>query len=198
MNNKLQPALIGGVVLGLLSAIPFISLGNACCCSWAILGGALASYLYIKSSPAPVRVGDGAILGLLAGAIGAAIYLVVGIPLSFLMQSALLEFLGSFVQGFGPEAAEAFRRQAEVAQSQTIAQQLPGAILMGLIGSILLVGFATIGGLIGVAIFEKRKGGMDASSTPPPPPNFSEQPPSPPPPPNFSNPSGGGGYGSGM
>ena len=197
MNNKLQPALIGGVVLGLLSAIPFISLGNACCCSWAILGGILASYLYIKSSPVPVRTGDGAILGLIAGAIGAAIYLVVGIPLGFLMQSALLEFFGSFVQGFGPEAAEAFRRQAELAQSQTIAQQLPGAILTGLVGGVLLVGFATIGGLIGVAIFEKRKGGMDAP--PPPPPNFSGQPTSPPPPPNFSNPpGGGGGYGSGM
>jgi len=75
---------------------------------------------------------------------------------------------------------------------------LPGAILMGLIGSALLVGFATIGGLIGVAIFEKRKGGMDASSTPPPPPDFSGQPTSPPPPPNFSNPPGGGGYGSGV
>lgn len=195
MNNKLQPALIGGVVLGLLSAIPFLGLANACCCSWAILGGALASYLYVKSSPVPVRTSDGAVLGLLAGAIGAAIYLVVSIPLGFLMQSVVLEFIGSFVQGFGPEAAEAFRQQAEIAQSQTIAQQLPGAILMGLIGGVLLVGFATIGGLIGVAIFEKRKGGMDGPLPPPPPPDFGGQPTAPPPPPNFSNPPGGRGSG---
>lgn len=195
MNNKLQPALIGGIVLGLLSAIPFLSLGNACCCSWAILGGALASYLYVNSSPVPVRTGDGAVLGLIAGAIGAAIYLVVGIPLGFLMQSALLEFLGGFVQRFGPEAAEAFRQQAEIAQGQTIAQQLPAAILTGLIGSVLLVGFATIGGLIGVAIFEKRKGGMDGPLPPPPPPDFSGQPTSPPPPPNFGNQPGGRGPG---
>ena len=43
MNNKLKPALIGGVVLGILSVIPFVSAANLCCCLWAILGGMLAT-----------------------------------------------------------------------------------------------------------------------------------------------------------
>ena len=82
MNNKLKPALIGGVVLGLLSVIPFVNWANICCCLWAILGGLLASYLYVKNSPTPASAGDGAILGALAGVVGAAITVVIGIPLS--------------------------------------------------------------------------------------------------------------------
>ncbi len=89
MNDKLKPALIGGVVLGLLSVIPIVSLGNVCCCLWAILGGVLASYLYVKNSPTPASVGDGAILGAMAGLIGAVITLVIGIPLSLLIGSAM-------------------------------------------------------------------------------------------------------------
>ena len=63
MNDKMKPALIGGVALGLLSAIPFINILNACCCAWAVVGGALATYLYIKNSVTPVRPGDGAVPG---------------------------------------------------------------------------------------------------------------------------------------
>src|SRR5688572_31155406 len=63
MNNKLKPALIGGVVLGLLSAIPFVNAVNACCCLWAILGGMLATYLYVRNSATPATAADGAILG---------------------------------------------------------------------------------------------------------------------------------------
>ena len=79
MNNKLKPALIGGVFIGLLSVIPFVSAANICCCLWAILGGMLATYLYVKNSPMPASAGDGAVLGVIAGAIGAVIHFVIGI-----------------------------------------------------------------------------------------------------------------------
>src|SRR5256714_13853431 len=81
MNDKMKPALIGGVVLGILSAIPFVNLPNLCCCAWAIAGGILAAHLYIKASPAPVRPGDGAVLGVLAGGVGAVLLLVLGVAL---------------------------------------------------------------------------------------------------------------------
>ena len=91
MNNKLKPAVIGGVVLGLLSAIPFVNFVNICCCAWAILGGLLASYLYIKNSSTPATAGDGAVIGAIAGAIGAVIYLVIGIPLAIVAGAAMRE-----------------------------------------------------------------------------------------------------------
>ena len=159
MNSKLKPALIGGVVLGILSVIPFVNIVNLCCCLWAILGGALASYMYIKSAPTPARPGDGAVVGLLAGVVGALIYIVIGIPLSILMGSAMTGVMGRLMESVDPSQAEAMRRQIEA--SQTVV----GAIINGLVMAILLVIFSMLGGLLGVPLFEKRKG-----MTPPPPP----------------------------
>lgn len=162
MNSKLKPALIGGLMLGVLSAIPFVNFVNVCCCLWAILGGVVASYLYIKSSPTSVGAGEGAMLGLSAGGIGAVIYIVLGIPISILMGSALSGLITRLVSGMDPSQAEAMRRQIEA--SQTVA----GAIVNGIITAVLLVVFATIGGLLGIPIFEKRK----VSMPPPPPPGM--------------------------
>lgn len=166
MNNKIKPALIGGVVLGLLSVIPFINWVNICCCLWAILGGMLASYLYIKNSPTPASAGDGAILGAFAGLIGAAISLVIGIPINLLMGAAMSGLLVRLIENMNPSQAEMMRRQLEA--GQTVA----GAITNGLITAVLLFIFALIGGLLGIPIFEKRKG----TSVPPPPPSMGGNP----------------------
>ena len=161
MNNKVKPAVIGGVVLGLLSAIPFVNFVNICCCFWAILGGLLASYLYVKNSPVPANAGDGAIVGAIAGAIGAVIYLVVGIPLAIVSGSAMRSIFINLMSSIDPNQADLVRRQLE-AQGDNIS----GVIVQSLIGAVLLLVFAVIGGLIGIPLFEKRKGG----TMPPPPP----------------------------
>ena len=93
MNNKLKPAIIGGVVIGLLSIIPIVNLGNICCCLWAILGGLLATYLYVKNSPLPASPGDGAILGAIAGAVGGLIVIILGIPISIIAGGITRELL---------------------------------------------------------------------------------------------------------
>lgn len=162
MNDKLKPALIGGVVLGLLSAIPFVNWVNICCCLWAILGGMLASYLYIKSSPTPAGAGDGAVLGVLAGLVGAVVAFILGVPIQLLVGTAINSILIGFVADMNPSQAEMMRQQ--MMAGQTIA----GAIVNGLVGGVFLFIFSIIGGLLGVPIFEKRKGNM----TPPPPPNM--------------------------
>ncbi len=40
--SKMQPALIGGVILGVLSAVPFVNALNCLCCLWVIAGGVVA------------------------------------------------------------------------------------------------------------------------------------------------------------
>ena len=160
MNNKLKPALIGGVVIGILSAIPFVSAANLCCCLWAILGGMLATYLYVKNSPTPANAGDGAILGALAGVVGGVIAFVIGVPVAYAMGPTMRNLMVSLLENMDPQQADMMRRQFE-ASGDAIAPLL----IQGLITSILLFLFAIIGGLLGVPIFEKRKGGA-----PPPPP----------------------------
>ena len=161
MNNKLKPALIGGVVLGVLSVIPFVNFVNLCCCLWAILGGMLAAHLYVKGSPAPVSTGDGAIVGALAGLVGAVIVIVIGIPISLVTSGLMSGFFVSLVEGMDPSQAEMMRQQMEMGQT------FLGALVNAIILAVLVVIFSTLGGLIGVSLFEKRKG-----NAPPPPQGF--------------------------
>ena len=145
MNNKFKSALIGGLIVGLLSAIPFV---NYCCCIWAIGGGLLAGLMYIKGSPTPVPTGDGAIVGALAGVVGGLIYLIIGLPIAFL---------------FGAAEIETRLREAgvHVPMSGTLL-----LVIGALICALCLLVLATLGGLLSIPIFEKRKD----SPLPPPPP----------------------------
>lgn len=190
MNDKMKPAMMGGAILGILSVIPVVSAVNVCCCAWAILGGLLATYMYVKGSATPATIGDGAMLGALAGVIGAVIYVVLGIPIGLLTSNASMNAMVGVMERMNPEMGAEMRRQAEAMQGlgtgEILVAMLPGMLM----GAVALVVFATIGGLIGVPIFEKRKGG--GAGTPPPPP------------PDFGGPAGGGyggpagtGYGGG-
>ncbi|MDQ1728221.1 MAG: hypothetical protein QOD33_346 [Pyrinomonadaceae bacterium] len=163
MNNKLKPAIIGGVVIGLLSIIPVIGLGNVCCCLWAILGGLLATYLYVKNSAVPATTGDGAIVGAIAGAIGGAIVIVLGIPISIVAGGVTRALLLRIIESIDPSQAEMLRMQM-AASAGSIGSEIMFAIIL----AICLVIFSTLGGLLGVPLFEKRKAG----NVPPPPQSF--------------------------
>ena len=183
MNDKMRPALIGGAILGVLSAIPFVGALNICCCAWAIVGGVIATNLYVKGSTTPAGVGDGAVVGLIAGVIGAAIYLILGIPLGIITGNATLGLMTNIMGSVNPQAAEQMRAQAEQMQNLSTGELLVASLPGALIGAVCLIIFSAIGGMIGVPIFEKRKGG-DAGA-PPPPQGF-----------GGGAPGAGGGYGS--
>src|SRR5215213_5991289 len=106
MNDKLKPALIGGLILGILSALPAV---NTCCCIWAIVGGMIAANMYIKSSPNPVAPADGAIVGAIAGAIGVVLIFVVGIPLQLIFGTAMMSMMQGIVQNADPSQAAQMR-----------------------------------------------------------------------------------------
>ena len=161
MNDKLKPAIIGGVVLGVLSVIPFVNFANACCCLWAIVGGMLATYLYIKNSPTPVSAGDGAMLGIMAGVVGAVISIILGIPIDLVMGPVMRNMMVGLIERLDPRQADILRQQFEAA-----GPSIGSAIFGALVSAVLLCVFSIIGGLLGVPIFEKRKRG----EPPPPPP----------------------------
>src|SRR3984893_10042563 len=104
-----QPAVIGGLVGGVLSALPLIAGGNLCCCLWIVSGGAVASYVLQQNQSLPISPGDGALVGLLAGVIGAFIYVVLSIPINFLVapiDRVLLERFGETMSNLPPEFRE--------------------------------------------------------------------------------------------
>lgn len=157
-SRFVQPALIGGAVVGVLSALPVISIGN-CCCLWVIGGGAVAAYILQQNQQTPITPGDGAIAGLLAGVVGAFVYLVLSIPISLLMapmERVILDRViesgdvpPEFRQFLGGYRGGAFRL-------------ITGFAFMLVAGAI----FSTLGGLLGMAIFKKSlpPGTIDAPS----------------------------------
>lgn len=183
--SKLQPALVGGLILGLLSSIPIIEIVNACCCLWVLLGGAVAARMLISRSPIlPVSYGDGALVGALAGVVGSAITLVLGVPIDLLL-TAPRESIDTLRQFPIPMDDPAVRQVIDLVQNQPVLF----ALLGWMIGAVITVGFGALGGMIGIGIFEKRKGQPmppPAGFTPPPadfpPPPTDQSYPSPPPP----------------
>lgn len=138
--NKFLLGILGGVVMALPSLVPAV---QWICCVWAIGGGLLAAALYIKKSPTKVEMGDGALLGAIAGGFGGLINLVAGLPIAYAL--------------YGPRGPYTSRDGSM------------GAIaIVGIFGTLMLVGFAIAGGVLAVQIFEQRKSGMTPPLPPPP------------------------------
>ncbi len=159
--SKLQPALLGGLVIGVLSALPVINMGNCLCCLWVVLGGALATWLLQQNQSTAVEPVDGLLTGMLAGIAGAVIGTLLAVPIQMLM---------------GPLGNDALRRMLEQNSSDmppevrnVLEQMASGGVhgvflVIGLIVSVCInVIFGGLGGALGAVMFKP-------SAPPPPPP----------------------------
>lgn len=146
---RLQPALFGGLLIGVLSALPLVSAGNCCCCLWVVAGGMLAVYLRQQNASVPVTSAEGAYVGLLAGVIGGILGTVISIPMAMLMgplQHRLLERILSSNPDIPVETRDMVER---FARSGALAFRLLFNILTGAV-------FGMLGGLLGVAVFRQN------------------------------------------
>ncbi len=111
--------------------------------------------MYVKRSLTPVRTGEGAVLGLIAGAIGALIYLALDTPIAYAIHGDYIQMVAN-------------QQQDKISAGAFFA-------LSGIAGAVTILGFSVIGGLVGVPMFEKRK--SYHTSMPPPPPGYGVPPP---------------------
>lgn len=157
MKNKLVPALIGGATIFLVSMLlTLIPRTGVCTCLLTILGGVLAAYLFIRKSPDPVSSGEGIIVGAMAGAV-TSLLRVVYLSITYLLNRENIEMLLQ-------QTEERIRQVgANFSDNALLLLVLAGFIL----AIVMLVVLEAIGGAIGVALFEKRKG---ETNLPPPPP----------------------------
>jgi hypothetical protein len=147
-----KPALIGGAVFGLLGATPLISAVNCCCCALVVAGGFVAAYLHsnaCKKSGAAFGAADGALVGLAAGGFYALVSSFVQGLLTLVMKpdyDQILEKIDS--GGAPPEALEFAERIVELLSGPLgLVIMFVGTLIIGLV-------FATLGGLIGGAVFK--------------------------------------------
>jgi len=159
-----QPAVLGGLFIGVLSGLPLVGMGNFCCCLWVVCGGLLGAYLDQQHDPRPITVGRGALTGLLSGIIGAFVWLIVSIVVNILLaplrQSALADFTRS-TRDLPPEV----RSMLETLSANPSIGLFIGFVMFLFAGAI----FATLGGILGAAFFRNdAPPAVGGPSEPPP------------------------------
>jgi hypothetical protein len=146
-----QPALLGGLFIGILSALPIISVGN-CCCLWIIGGGFVAAYVDAQNSPVNLPVGRGALSGFVAGVAGALVWLIATValePVTAPLHRQFAETMAQRSQAMPPEVREMFEELAS--RSTTPARVAVGFVFQLVVGMV----FAPIGGMLGALFFKK-------------------------------------------
>ena len=137
--------------MGVLSALPLISVGNFCCCLWVISGGVAAAYALQQGQADPIAPADGAFVGFLSGLLGAVVYFVIALPIDLLIGPMEREMFRRWAESMG--GAENFRTYTE--RATVVAAPIRafiGFVLMLFCGAI----FSTIGGILGALIFKKQ------------------------------------------
>lgn len=156
--DRHQPALIGGLIAGLLSVLPVAQAGNACCCLWAWVGGAVAAKMYIDRAPQRVTWEDALKVAAVAGLLAAIIRVFLGTPMDLAFMPAQLNFMEEFA---GKMAEPQRQRLLEVLgelRGLSSGQLLLRYLLpISLFWAAVLFVITLLGSLLGVALFEKRK-----------------------------------------
>ena len=143
--------------MGVLSALPIISAGNACCCLWVVSGGVVAAYVFQQNRSTPMTPADGALVGLLAGLTGALVQVVVKIPIDIMvapMERAIVQRVLD-MGTLPPEVhdlLDRYGRGGGGGAAVFILDRIVGLMFWLCVGGM----FSTVGGLLGALIFRKQ------------------------------------------
>jgi uncharacterized protein YqgC (DUF456 family) len=149
---RLQPAVLGGLFIGVLSALPLVNLAN-CCCLWVLGGGVLAAYLMQQNFPYAVSAADGALVGLLAGMIGGILGTLFAIPIDLMMGPIQQRWVERLILS-NPDVPEETRALFENMAAGGLSALVVGVRLV--FGVVIGAIFGMLGGLLGVALFKKN------------------------------------------
>ena len=159
----IQPVLLGGLFIGVLSALPIINIAN-CCCLWITGGGVLAGYLAHQNDVAsghapsglsrkPLTPLSGALVGLAAGMVGAFVWLIATLALDVVvapLQERMVAEMVSSAPDMPPEVRAWLELLADRASS-------PFRLVAGFLFQLLAgVVFATLGGLLAAVFFRRN------------------------------------------
>jgi len=146
--DKFIPSIIGGVIIGILTTVPGLSVINCFCCAGIVLGGYVAVFIYFKTlGDAALSYSDGALVGLLSGIFG----VLFGLMLNSILGITIDEVLDQVMQNIDnlPPEVEDILLMLRENKDQLL--------ILNLAFSILLNGvFGLLGGILGVSILGKK------------------------------------------
>jgi hypothetical protein len=161
--SKLMPALYGGIIMGVISGVPILSVLNCFCCAGILFGGVMSVFFYkkeIKPDMSPLTSGDAVQLGAIAGVFGA----ILGTILSTLFFRILGNISGEMIM----RMMESYRDQLPPGTFEQMEKSISegGFSIVRLIISLIIDPlFGLLGGLIGFAMFKPKPA---AANTQPP------------------------------
>jgi hypothetical protein len=151
---RYQPALLGGLFIGILSALPIIGAFNACCCLWVVVGGLLTTYLMQQNDPLPIETSAAAVGGVVAGVSGGVVNAVLT-PIIGWMTGATAAQREAMDQAFS-QMGDMPPEMLEMVERFTTG---PAAPLIGAAITIpVFAVFGLLGALLGLAFFRKKAG----------------------------------------
>lgn len=158
----MQPVLVGGLFIGLLSALPFVSIAN-CCCLWVTGGGVVTAYLLQSGRSDVISLGEGAMGGFQAGIVGAVIYALVSVPIQLVTMPFQRELIDNALES-GTDIPPRVRELLEnIGPGMELGSVLAGFGVMLVLGAV----FASIGGLLGALIFQRSSSAEQFPPSPP-------------------------------
>jgi len=147
-----QAVLLGGLFIGVLSALPIVNVAN-CCCVWIVGGGVLAAYFAQLEDPRPLSLVAGARIGFRAGVVGAVVWLVMSLAVDIVMaplQQRAADMMLRSATDMPPEVR---------AWLQTVGTRAAGPfrVVLGFLFQLCVATpFAALGGLLVAALFARE------------------------------------------
>ncbi len=162
MPSKFTPVIISSVVIVVISLFPFLNFINLMCCAGVVIGGAAGTAYYnsrLKSVGGQIQYKDAAAIGILSGIISALI-VVIGTTLMTIVVKQnpipeLYKILDTEGINIPPEAEKFLQKISEEYSKNGFSITLT---LVSLGADLITYPiFSTIGGMLAVAIFGKKK-----------------------------------------
>jgi len=161
--SRFQPAVLGGLCIGVLSGLPVVGAVNFCCCLWVVGGGVLVVYLQQQNSPAPVETSEAVLGGLIAGAIGAVLMVLLN-ALMFTMTGPMAEQAIRSALDSNPELPPEIRARLLGLVSGSGLHLLMLAVTLPVYAV-----FSMLGALLGLTLFRRKPPAQPPAEQPPPP-----------------------------
>jgi hypothetical protein len=148
--GRYQPAILGGLFIGVLSSLPLVNMVNVCCCLWVVAGGVLVAYLLQQNSATPIETSEAVLMGALAGLIGALLTVTVQLAMTSVVGPAVLDEVRSQLESapdVPPQVRDFMLRLFEGRSFLWLAL---------LINLPIYAVFAMLGSLLGLSFFRKK------------------------------------------
>jgi len=149
-----QSVFVGGLFIGVLSALPIVNVAN-CCCLWILLGGAIAAFLSRQEGPGPIDLLTGARVGFRAGIVGAVVWLVCSVAIDAVV-APLQQRFADLVLNNATDMPGDVRAWLDGASDNA---STPARLMLGFLFQLgVATPFAALGGLLGAAMITRAAG----------------------------------------